>query len=185
MKRAPGAPLGAAAVGRLAWIAVAVLALAATAPATHAAAAPAPAKPAPSPRRPDFSGTWKLDVTKSEFGKVPGTRPRARTDVIEHRDPRLTQTLHLDNTTRRDTTRYSYTTDGKPCVNHVDEQKITATVRWEGTVLRLESKTKLMLLEMKLDERWTLSPDGRKLTMKRELTSSIVSGIQTLTFEKQ
>jgi hypothetical protein len=67
----------------------------------------------------------------------------------------------------------------------VDEQKITATVRWEGAVLRLESKTKLMVFEMKLDERWTLSPDGRKLTMTRELTSPIGSGIQTLVFEKQ
>ena len=35
----------------------------------------------------NFSGTWKLNVSKSDFGPLPG--PDSRTDVIEHNDPVL------------------------------------------------------------------------------------------------
>ena len=32
--------------------------------------------------KPNFSGTWTLNVSKSDFGMLPG--PTSRTDVIEH-----------------------------------------------------------------------------------------------------
>ncbi|MCL5743643.1 MAG: hypothetical protein M1541_06915, partial [Acidobacteria bacterium] len=35
--------------------------------------------------KPNLSGTWKLNVTKSDFGPLPA--PSARTDKIEHSDP--------------------------------------------------------------------------------------------------
>ena len=42
------------------------------------------------PGTPDFSGTWTLNVPRSDFGPFPA--PERRTDVIEHRDGTLVAT---------------------------------------------------------------------------------------------
>jgi hypothetical protein len=149
-------------------------------------AAPAAAA-ADSARRPDFSGTWKLDMEKSQFGKIPGGEPRERADVIVHHDPQLTQTLHLllAGATRRDTTVYRYTTDGATAVNTVDHRDITAQVRWRGDTLSLESKANFVVFTTTLSERWVLSRDGATLTMLRHVTYPMGQGDQTLVFEKQ
>jgi hypothetical protein len=145
-------------------------------------------KTAAAPRaamRPNFTGTWVLDTTRSEFGKIPGGRPLARTDVIEHRDPWLRQTLFLENMGGRDTTHYRYTTDSARVVNHVDKQEIEAHVWWERNDLRLESKTKLLIFEMWLRERWSLSRDGRTLTMSRRVKYPMGEGEQKLVFSRR
>ena len=146
--------------------------------------AAAPRTAAEVSHRPNFSGTWRLDVAHSQLGKLPG-QPRARTDVIEHREPEIRQTLFLDNVSRMDTTVYRYTTDGKPTVNRVDGKDIRSTVWWEGNRLRLESKTKLLVIDVSLKERWNLSADGKKLTMTRRVESQLMKGDQILVFERQ
>jgi len=151
--------------------------------AAAALAAPAPSPPAVP--RPDFSGTWVLDTARTEFGNIPGGRWRARVDVIEHRDPALRQSLYMDNGVRRDTTHYVYNTAGRPVANRVDKQDITATVQWQGSDLRLVSKTRLMLIEMTLDETWRLSPDGRTLTMTRLLKYPLGEGRAKLVFTRR
>jgi len=135
--------------------------------------------------RPDFSGTWKLDTLRSEFGQIPGGRPRARVDVIQHREPRIRQTLFIDNWSRQDTTVYLYTSDGKPTVNRVGSQDIRSTVWWEGRILRLESKTRLLIYDMTLKERWILSADGKVLTMARRVKYPLGEGEQKLVFRKR
>jgi hypothetical protein len=35
----------------------------------------------------DFSGTWKLNIAKSDFGPLPA--PASRTDVVTHKDNSL------------------------------------------------------------------------------------------------
>ncbi len=41
-----------------------------------------------SAQAPNLSGTWVLQVDKSDFGMMPA--PTSRTDVIDHKDPTLT-----------------------------------------------------------------------------------------------
>jgi hypothetical protein len=135
------------------------------------------------PGHPDFSGTWRLDKPKSVFGKIPGGEPKARTDVIVHREPTVVQTLYLDNGASRDTTVYRYTTDGATSVNKVAQQVIKSVVKWEGDRLDVESKTKLMLVfDSTLSERWALSSDGKTLIMIRHVTWPGGSGEQKLVF---
>lgn len=135
--------------------------------------------------RPDFTGTWMLDTARSEFGQIPGGRPITRTDLIEHRDPVLRQTLLLSLPSGLDTTEYRYTTDSARVVHRVDSRDIEARVWWEGATLCLLSKSKIVMLEMSLGERWTLSPDGRTLVMTRRVKSPIGDGDQKLMFVKR
>lgn len=179
-------------------LALVVVAIGFSGMAAAAVAAPAkskaPVRPAAVKRtvalpragaRPNFTGTWVLDTTRSDFGKIPGGRPLSRTDRIEHHDPALRQTLFLENLGGRDTTLYRYTTDSTRVVNRVDKQEIEARVWWEGNELRLDSKTKLLIFEMWLRERWSLSPDGRTLTMSRRVKYPMGEGEQKLVFVRK
>ena len=51
-------------------------------------AALALAAPVAGQSAPNLSGTWTLQVDKSDFGMMPG--PTSRTDVIDHQEPKLT-----------------------------------------------------------------------------------------------
>jgi len=135
--------------------------------------------------RPDFSGTWTLDKQASAFGDIPGGTPTARTDVIQQQRQFLRQTLYLNNGGHLDTTIYRYTTDGAESVNNVAGSKIKSKVWWDGTLLHLESRTKVLILSASLSETWSLSPDGRTLTMTRDMDSPLAKGKQTLVFVKQ
>lgn len=167
-----------------AMLVVTATGIAATAPSR--AGPKAKGSAAAHPKHPDFSGTWALDTTRSDFGKIIGGRPIARTDVIVHRDPRLDQTLYLMRTPgTRDTTVYHYTTDSARVVHRIDDRDIEARVWWSGDTLRLESRSKLMMFELGLSERWTLSPDGKTLTMARRVKSPVGGGDATLRFVKR
>ena len=124
-------------------------------------------------------------MERSAFGKIPGGQPAGRTDSILHADPDIRQVLYLLNGTRRDTTLYHYRTDGTPTVTVVDGRDIHAHVEWEGRELHFACTTKLLMMDMSLDERWQLSPDTRTLTMRRHVKYVLGEGDQILVFERQ
>ena len=180
----------------LAACAAALLLVVAAKPAPHTppqapkAAAAKPARPdgianPDTTAAPNFSGVWKLSTERSVFGKIPGGQPTARTASIRHDEPRIRQVLYLVNGTRRDTTTYVYATDGTPTKSVVDGRDIHSIVGWEGRVLHLRSTTKLLMLDMSLDERWQLSANARELTMRRHVKWVLGEGDQTLVFERQ
>ena len=136
------------------------------------------------PAHPDFSGTWKLSMTRSSLGKTPG-QPRARTDVIEHRDPRLLQTLYMEFPSHKDTTVYRYLIDSTESVNRAGSQEIKARAWWAGQVLSIDSRARILVLEATLKDRWSVSADGKALTMRRHIKSVLGEDDQILVFEKQ
>jgi hypothetical protein len=161
-------------------------------PAKHAAPRPDSAAAhksdstaTPKPRVPNFTGTWRLDPERSVFGDIPGGHPTSRRDVIAHDEPRVRQTLYLDNGGRLDTTVYVYRIDGSPSVNKVGGQDITATLAWDGDTLHIVSKTRLVIVEMTLDERWRLSAARDSLVMTRRLKYPMGEGSQRLVFVRQ
>ena len=65
--------------------------------------------------KPNLSGTWKLDPSKSEFGAMPG--PSSMTRVITHNDPSMAVKTTQAGQRGEFTTELKYTTDGKESVN--------------------------------------------------------------------
>jgi hypothetical protein len=81
----------------------------------------------------DFSGTWKLNAGKSDFGPMPP--PDSMTEKITHADPSLKANIATTGGMQGDMTYdVSYTTDGKECVNHVGENEFKSTLHWERRV---------------------------------------------------
>ena len=122
---------------------------------------------------PNFTGTWTLDVAKSDFGPIPG--PESVVMVIDHKEPSLkvntTQKSQMGEATNDST----YTTDGKDNVNKMrtpaGEQDFKSTTKWSGKMLATNRTIEAQGMSIGIDETWDLSPDGKVMTINRTLNT--------------
>jgi hypothetical protein len=134
--------------------------------------------------KPNFSGTWKMNVEKSDFGPLPPSN--SRTDIIEHNDPTLKVSVSDDGAQGKQEYVLNMTTDGKEVTNNVGggmEVKNTAT--WEGAGLVVGTKLKFQDTDVTVRSVWTLSADGKTLTQTAHLVAGALGETdQTFVFEK-
>jgi hypothetical protein len=133
--------------------------------------------------KPNFSGTWKLNVSKSDFGAMPA--PDTRTDKITHDDPSLTDSFTQNGQMGEVTTEIKYSTDGKETTNHVRGNEVKSTAKWEGDELTIASKAQFNGAEVTFSDRWSLSADGKTLTILRHAVSPMGETDQKIVLEKQ
>jgi hypothetical protein len=127
----------------------------------------------------NFTGVWKLNLAKSEYGPVP--QPDAMTRTINHNDPSLQISTYTKGAAGEVTTELKYTTDGKPAENKGSK----GSAKWDGDKLVVDSVRDYQGAELKLHDVWTLSPDGKTLTINSHLTVPQGEVDMTQTFEKQ
>jgi hypothetical protein len=127
------------------------------------------AAPASSGAKPNFSGTWKLDISKSDFGVLPP--PNSRTDVIEHNEPALKVTRTEDGAEGKQNFTLAFTTDGKEVVNTAGGMEFKSVLSWEGSSLAVNGKFKYQDADVISKEVWLLSDDGKTLTLNAHYTS--------------
>jgi hypothetical protein len=117
---------------------------------------------------PNLTGDWKLDLSRSQYGSVPP--PVTVTRKIKHEGVSLSMSTYQKTPQRESTSELNYTTDGKVCVNKVTNGEARGTARWDGNNLVIESWQSVQGAELKSREVWTLSSDGRTLTIMTHLT---------------
>jgi hypothetical protein len=167
---------------RVLWAVAIGAIVAATIGAAPPKIAPKPATPA---ARPDFSGRWELDLARTDFGPQK-TKPRARVDVIRHRDPSLTvetMTVRSDG----DTVRYPwrFMTDGTETKNKLMGQDVTSIGGWRADTLTFDSSAQVMMAEFRTVDRWRLSPDRSILTIHRHSDSPMGKSDQRFVFVRR
>ena len=114
----------------------------------------------------DFSGTWKLNVTKSDFGPMPP--PETGVQKITHQDPTIKANISTTGGPQGDMTYdINYSTDGKESVNKVGDNEFKSTANWEGDELVINTKGSFGGNDFTSKDRWTLSADGKTLTIAR------------------
>lgn len=131
----------------------------------------------------DFSGTWKLNVAKSDFGVLPG--PTSRTDVITHKDPSLSDSVTAESAQGKQEYTVNYTTDGKEVVNTIGPREIKSTLKWAGSNLVISSKFVYNDSDVTSEVTWALSPDGKTLTINAHFNSPMGEADQKFVYEKQ
>lgn len=113
--------------------------------------------------KPNFSGDWTLDATKSEFGPMPP--PSAMTRKVEHNDPSLSYTQETSGGQNGDqTVKMKYSTDGTETTNDMMGNPLKTTAKWDGSALVITGKADFGGNEITLTDKWTLSDDGKVLT---------------------
>lgn len=141
--------------------------------------------------KPNFSGTWILDVAKSDFGPVPG--PTSQTDKIEQSGQTIKVSVSADGEQGKQQFTYTYVTDGKdvtvspdaPAAHPAPEvtlQNISSA--WEGAVLVVHQKLLYGTEPVTGVSRYTLSPDGNVLTVDSDYQSQMGDATRTFVFEK-
>jgi hypothetical protein len=138
----------------------------------------------PAFAKPNFSGDWKLNASKSSFGQMPA--PSSMTQKITHEDPKLTTSTKQSSDMGDFDMQASYTTDGKECTNQgFGGNPTKSVVKWDGDALAIETKGKFGDNEFTMSEKWILSADGKMLTVTRTFKSAMGEGQQTMVFDKQ
>jgi hypothetical protein len=131
----------------------------------------------------NFSGDWKLNVSKSDFGQMPA--PSSMTQKVTHEDPKLK--VAVKSSSERGDFEYemNYTTDGQESTNEIRGNPMKSIVKWDGDVLVIESKGRFGDNEFTMRSRWTLSADGKTLTIENHFSSAMGEGDQKQVLEKQ
>lgn len=120
---------------------------------------------------PNFSGTWNLDVAKSDFGPAPP--PDAVVMVVAHKEPNIKVTT-TQKSAQGDTTNDStLTTDGKENVNKLraagGEQDVRSTTKWNGKKLTIARTLEIQGMTINMNDAWELSDDGKVMTIVRTI----------------
>lgn len=137
--------------------------------------------------KPDLSGTWNLDVAKSDFGGAPA--PDSIVHVIEHKDPNLKITSTQKSQQGELTNTRNLTTDGKENINKMrtmaGEQDVKSTSRWNGMKLANALKLDIQGSPIDINEAWELSDGGKVLSIARDIATPQGDFHQRYVFNKQ
>lgn len=132
---------------------------------------------------PDLSGTWKLNVDKSDFGPLPP--PYSLEERIEHKEPSLVVHWKYSGAEGALSGTSTYKTEGSKSTNLFGDIEIVSTAAWEGDSLKIESVGMMGGMEMEFQDTWKLSEDGQTITIDRFMTSALGDANQTLVLEKR
>ncbi len=119
--------------------------------------------------KPDFSGTWKLNVDKSDFGPVPAPDKLER--KITHTDPKLAVSSTSVSAQGEQKSEATYSTDGKEAVNKLGGVDVKSVATWDGANLNIKYKREVQGMDINFLEVWTLAPDGKVLTIVNNLNT--------------
>ena len=128
-----------------------------------------------------FDGRWVLDTRRSEFGSRQSVL-RAREDaVVTDGEKLLVRSQYVR--ANGDTTNlgYSYRADGEAS-NSMAGQLVRTTGRHVGRALEFVSVVKFLLVELRVNERWSLAAGGDTLVMERTSHSPLGNQHQVLYF---
>lgn len=127
---------------------------------------------------PDLTGTWKLNLEKSNYGDMPG--PSDRTDTIEQRGGEITESVVSKTRNRVQHYTMVFSTDGRktmlpPGVDMglVDLKSISAI--WQGPSLVATQVMDFQGEALSAKNIYTLSDDGRTLTIAASLNGGGVA----------
>ncbi len=136
-----------------------------------------------APAKPNFAGDWKMNSSKSEFGQFPA--PSGWTQKITHEEPSLKLASKMSTDNGDFNMESSYTTDGKECTNQFGPNPMKSVLKWEEETLLFETKGQFGDNDFTLKDKWTLSPDGKTLTIQRHWASPRGEMDQKIVFDKQ
>lgn len=133
--------------------------------------------------KPNFTGEWKMQPAKSEFGPMPP--PQSITQKIEHKDPdlKVSATQVTDQGEFKSETKF--TTDGKECTNEVRGNPMKSTVTWDGDALKFKTKLNFQGNDVNISDTWALGEDGKTLTVSRHFATSQGEFDAKVVYEKQ
>jgi hypothetical protein len=139
------------------------------------------AVPGAAADKPNFSGDWKMNAAKSNFGPIPG--PASIVRKVTHAEPSLAIVEEQQGDMGTQVTTRKYTTDGKEITFESGGAVVRGTAVWEGNTLILTSIVDA--ISVTFTDRMSLSADGRTLTSAVHIASAQGDLDLVVAFDKQ
>ena len=134
---------------------------------------------------PNFSGIWKMDPARSDFG--PQAAPQSAEYVVRH----VGATVAFNFTQDGKTIRVDLIPDNEERITSTtDETAVWTKCYWSGSVLVIESREKRRFgsqvsTGVSWTSLWSLSPDGKDLTIEKTIHTGEGEFKQKVVFVKQ
>lgn len=130
----------------------------------------------------DFSGTWKLALAKSDFGKA--NPPQALTMQVRQTRGQLEVESTLVDARGESVSKYTLDLSGHEAENMMRGNKVVSVTSWRGEVLHVKAKTSVQGTEVKTVDQWQLEEEGKVLTVYRTATTPNAEIEQKFVYEK-
>jgi hypothetical protein len=124
------------------------------------------------PEKPDFSGVWKADLEASDFSSYP--TPVAFTRTVSQSPLHLTidvESIDQQNRTRGGELRFSL--DGEESESMLTDATVKGFALRVGTRMFVRTDRVSDGVRMLIHEIWSLSEDGKTLTIEASITTSM------------
>lgn len=119
--------------------------------------------------KPDFTGSWKLNVSKSELGQMP---PPDKYELkVDHKEPEVKTETTMVGQMGEWKMSAVYKTDGTETVNKMGPNDSKSTAKWDGKILNIATKASWDGNAMEILGKWSLSEDGKSLSMEQTMRS--------------
>ncbi len=115
----------------------------------------------------DFSGTWKLDGAKSDFGPIPA--PETMTRVVSQSGDSISIETTQKNEQGEVKTKISFKLDGSASESKTSLGEVKGNAKWEGEKLRIKSTRETQGVEITFDELWALAPDKKSISIANKV----------------
>jgi len=133
--------------------------------------------------RPNFTGTWKLNLAKSDFGQLP--QPSDYERKIDHKDPLIQMTVRQVTAGGDQTLDSVLRTDGQEITNKYKTGEAKTVGKWLGRDLQLTTTRPVEGGEVVSTDTWSLSADGKTLTTVTQLKTPRGSFQVRMVLERQ
>jgi hypothetical protein len=133
---------------------------------------------------PNLTGTWKLNIAKSDFGQVPP--PDTRTEVITDNEPAIKIVASWTggpqgdggNTMDLDTT-------GKETTSQIMGNDAKNTAKWDGQALVVNTTISMQEADIAVKSTYNVSADGKTLTVAVHVTGPMGAMDMKSVYDKQ
>jgi hypothetical protein len=119
--------------------------------------------------KPDFSGEWKLNAAKSDFGM--GQAPEKLIFKIDHKDPDFKITQTVAGPQGEMTNDQTMVIDGKEQTRTSQRGEVRFTPTWVGRQIIADQKLKIQDNDITIKESWSMADDKKSLTVTRQIQS--------------
>ena len=156
--------------------------------AAPAIRAQAPAQPVAhtttSAAAPNFAGTWEMNAAKSDFGQFPA--PSKLTMTVEQSATSLKSVQAMSTQQGDVNTTIDLSLDGKETTGTGMMGATTKSVaKIDGGALVVDTKVSMQGAEMTQASKWSLSPDGKQLTVAQSLNGPMGALAFTIVLDKK
>jgi hypothetical protein len=131
--------------------------------------------------KPNFTGEWKMNPAKSNYGAFPP--PTSMLRKITHTEPTLVIVDDQSGGNQTGITTRKYATDGKPAAFEINGTPVTGAAAWDGGTLLVTTTVDTIGLVFK--DKMSVSADGKQLTSNVQIESSQGTAEVTVVFDRQ